>query len=127
MSESDNRDYIRLVNMVFYAYHGAMPEEATLGQKFYLDAELEVDLQEAARTDDLRRTVNYEEVYRTIAEEVHRRRYKLLEALAQAVAEVILERFPDVRSISVRVRKPSVPLGGVLDHVEVEITRRRKR
>ena len=125
MPDSSGSDWVRLINMVFYAYHGAAPEEARLGQKFQLDVELEMDLEAAGRTDELERTVNCQEGYQLVADTVQGRRYQLLEALVQAVATSVLERYEMVKSAVVRVRKPSVPLGGVLDHTEVEIRRRR--
>lgn len=120
------RDFIRLVNMDFYAYHGATPEEATLGQRFQVDVALEVDLEEAGRSDDLARTVDYREVHRMVAQIVQGERCSLLEALAWRIVTCLLERFPRVEAVQVRVRKPSVPLGGLVGYAEVEITRRRE-
>ena len=35
-------DKILMQNLGFYAYHGLLKEESVLGQKFFLDIELEV-------------------------------------------------------------------------------------
>jgi dihydroneopterin aldolase len=48
----------------------------------------------------------------------------LLEALAHSTARAILAEFP-VEQVTVRVRKHSVPLAGLIDYTEVEITRSR--
>ncbi len=50
--------------------------------------------------------------------------YKLLEALAHDVAHAVLANFA-VEAVTVRARKQSVPLGGLIDHTEVEIHRTR--
>ena len=50
----------------------------------------------------------------------------LLEAVAERVAQGLLASFP-LESVTVRVRKPSVPLGGVVAAAEVEITRAKRR
>lgn len=50
--------------------------------------------------------------------------YKLLEALVHDVAHAVLSRFA-VDAVTVRARKQSVPLGGLIDHTEVEIHRTR--
>lgn len=50
--------------------------------------------------------------------------YRLLETLAQDIAENILNRSP-IEGLLVRVRKPNVPIRGNLDFVEVEIVRKK--
>ncbi len=37
-------DKILMKNMSFYGYHGVMAEEKVLGQKFFIDVVLEVNL-----------------------------------------------------------------------------------
>jgi dihydroneopterin aldolase len=110
---------------VFYAYHGVLSDEQTLGGKFEVDVELRLDLSRGARADDLQRTVNYEQVYDSIKQLVLGKKYKLIEALAETIADGLLEKFKKVQKVVVRVRKPSAPVKGVIDHVEVEIARAR--
>lgn len=116
-------DTVRLQGMQFYAYHGVDPEERTLGQRFEVDVELHFDLGAAGRDDDLARTVNYREVYTLVASEMETPSL-LIEAVAERLAAGILAGFP-VDEVTLRVRKPSVPLGGVVAHTEVEIRRGR--
>ena len=118
-------DRIRLINMSFYGYHGVHSEERRMGKKFYIDVELALDLSAAGRSDDLTKTVDYAEVYALIREIESARQYSLLEALAEDIAQRLLERFP-AHEVVVRTRKTEVPVGGVMDYVEVEITRKRK-
>jgi 7,8-dihydroneopterin aldolase/epimerase/oxygenase len=120
-------DIIRLSNAVFYAYHGVMSDEQNLGGKFEVDLELQCDLTDAKATDDLRHTVNYEKVYGVMKQAVIGKKYYLIEALAEAIAEGILKQFPPVQIATVRVRKPGAPVHGVIDTVEVEIEKSRKR
>ncbi len=117
-------DHIRLVNMAFYGHHGVDAEERRLGQQFFVDLDLALDLRAAGRQDDLAATVDYARVYQVVAEVEQARSCRLIEALAEGIAEAVLAQFP-VAAVTVRVRKPGAPLGGVLDHVEVEITRSR--
>ncbi len=119
---ADGLDVIRLLNMSFYAFHGVHPEEHKLGQRFEVDVELFLDLKGAGEEDDLTQTVDYARVYETVEEFVIEREFRLLEALAEHIAEGILSRFP-VEMVTVRVRKPGAPVRGILDAVEVEITR----
>ena len=114
-------DIIRLNNAVFYAYHGVLQDEQNIGAKFELDVELLCDLREARSSDHLQHTVNYEKVYAEIKNVVTEKKYYLIEALAHSVAMRILDNFPKVLEVTVRVRKPSAPVHGILDTVETEI------
>lgn len=118
------RDRIRLINMRFYGYHGVDDSERRLGGKFAMDIELVRDLSAAGRTDDLTQTVDYKAVYDLVSRIQAGKNYLLLEALAHDVAEGILAAF-EVEEVTVRTRKQSVPLGGLVDYTEVEITRGR--
>jgi dihydroneopterin aldolase len=118
-------DVIRLHNAVFYAYHGVLSDEQSLGGKFEVDVDLYCDLSRGAQTDDLRRTVDYQKVYACVRTLVLARKHFLLESVAGTIAKGILKEFRAVRRVTVRVRKPSAPLKGVVDHVEVELSRSR--
>ncbi len=88
--------------------HGALEEERERGQPFLFDLRL-VTEDVAARTDELEDTVDYRRVVDCVREVSDGRRFTLLEALAAAVADALLERFPLV-AVRVRVRKPHVRL-----------------
>ncbi len=117
-------DKIRLTHMIFYAHHGLFEEERKLGQRFEIDVEMALDFSQAAAGDRLDLSVDYEKVYQCIQNAVTEKKFYLIEAVAQNVANRILADF-SVAEATVRVRKPSVPIRGSLDHVEVEVTRRR--
>jgi dihydroneopterin aldolase len=117
-------DKIILEGMEFYGYHGTTPEERKLGQRFILDVELFLDLQPAGVSDDLDRTVNYAQVFETVQAIVGGPPYQIIEALAEAVAQALLEQFP-VAEIMVRVKKPQAPVPGRFAWVAAEITRKK--
>jgi dihydroneopterin aldolase len=112
--------------MSFYGYHGVHAEERKLGRVFFVDVEMALDLAEAGAADDVARTVDYGEVYALVRQIEASKQYALLEALVTDIAAAALERFPRVEEVTVRARKPEVPVGGLMDYAEVEITRRRK-
>jgi dihydroneopterin aldolase len=118
-------DIIRVKNAVFYAYHGVMEDEQNLGGKFECDVDMHCDLAAAAETDALAKTVDYEKVYSVIQSTVLEKKYYLIEALAHAIAGGLIKAFPIIQSVMVRVRKPHPPVKGVVDYVEVEVTRAR--
>jgi dihydroneopterin aldolase len=116
---------IRLKNMVFYAYHGAMQDEQNLGGKFECDVEMRCDFTAAAESDSLAQTVDYEKVYAFVHKSVIEKKYFLIEALATRIARGLLREFFQLESVSVRLRKPHPPVKGVVDFVEVEVTEHR--
>jgi dihydroneopterin aldolase len=116
---------ITLSNMVFYGYHGDLPEESTLGQRFIIDVVLTLDIAQAAATDHLNQTVDYTRVYAICRETVEKDRFKLIEALAAHVIDRILEACPIVDAVTITIKKPSVPIAGILDHVAVETSQSR--
>ncbi len=124
-NSSTTSHVIRIRNAVFYAYHGVMADEQNLGGKFEIDVDLYGDFSEAARTDALKDTVDYERVYGFIGATVLAKKYYLLEALSRVIALGLLAEFPMLSCVTVRIRKPHPPVRGVVDHVEVETTERR--
>ena len=114
-------DIIRLHNAVFYAYHGVMSDEQNLGGKFEVDLDLYCDLSDAKQSDTLHRTVNYEKVYGVMKEAVVGKKYFLIEARANSIADKVLKGFSEVQKVVVRVRKPGAAIHGIIDYVEVEV------
>jgi len=112
---------IRIKKAVFYAYHGALEEEQSMGGKFEADVDIYTSFREAALDDDLHETINYVSVYKFIKELVHEKKYRLIETLATVIADKLLEKYPCIIKVSVRVRKNTVPIGGVIDCVEAEV------
>lgn len=118
-------DRIIMKNLAFFGYHGVMEEEKILGQKFFLDIDIYSELIKAGKSDEVEDTVHYGEVYEVIKEIVECQRFKLIEALAETVAETVLRDFIKVQEINVVVRKPEAPVAGIFDYVGVEIRRSR--
>ena len=111
-------DKIILKDMAFYGYHGLLKEESVLGQKFFIDIEIETDTKEAGINDDFTKTINYAEVYEITREFTEDKRFNLIEALAENIASEILNRFDIAYSVMVRIRKK-----GIFDYMGVEIRR----
>ena len=103
-------------------HHGASADEQERGQRFLFDLRLEVS--DAALSDRLEDAVDYREVVRCVSEISDGRRFSLLEALAAAVADAIVSRFP-VEAVRVRVRKPDVrPAGFAVEWTAATVERR---
>ena len=118
-------DVIRLKNMMFYGYHGISESEKSLGGKFEVDIDLYRDLKKAGESDNLKDTLDYEKIYKTVSNCTKQNKFYLIEKLAERIAKSVLQKFK-VEKLVVRVRKPHAPVKGVLDTVEVELERTRK-
>lgn len=119
-------DKIVMKNMVFFGYHGAMEEEAVIGQRFYVDAELCLDLKNAGQSDDVNQTLHYGLVFEKIKAIVEKERYNLIEALAHRICINLLQEYPLLDEIKAAIRKPSAPVNGIFDYMAVEVTRTRE-
>jgi dihydroneopterin aldolase/2-amino-4-hydroxy-6-hydroxymethyldihydropteridine diphosphokinase len=113
-------------NLCLFGHHGVLKEEAALGQRFFFDIDCTVDMDEALRGDDYRKTVGYEQLCDIASRISGATRFDLIETLADRIAATILDTYPAVSEVSVTIRKPSAPVAAVLDHVGVEATRHRK-
>ena len=114
---------IVLKELVFFARHGLLEEEAKLGQRFRLDVVVELDPLVNLATDTPESTVNYVELFETIKEIFTEQRFNMIEAAADAIAIGILDRFTKIVSVTVEVKKPSVPVDCVCDYFAAEVTR----
>ena len=111
---------VELAGLEVFGYHGVNEDERRDGQRFLYDLELEVG--EAGASDRIEDAVDYREVAACVREVSESRAFHLLEALAAAVVEALLDRFPVAR-VCVRVRKPDVRLP--VEHTAVSVERSR--
>lgn len=118
-------DKIIMKNLSFYGYHGVMAEEKVLGQKFFIDVMLDVDVKKAGESDSVEDTVSYADVFEVVKKHAQVKRYHLLEALAEHISMDVLATFDKVHAVEVEVRKPEAPVNGVFDYFGVSIRRDR--
>jgi dihydroneopterin aldolase len=117
-------DRVTLQGMRFLGRHGVQLEERMEPQPFEVDVILRGDLSKPASSDDLADTVDYSAVFKLVGQVVEGRSFRLIEALAGAIAEAVLATHP-VDDVEVRVRKPKAPLPGAFETVEARLRRRR--
>lgn len=118
-------DKILVSNLRLHAHHGVFTEENTLGQKFDIDIECELDTRPFAADDDYTTAVCYGSLCQ-IAEDVSNSGpFRLIEKFGHEIAMTALQRYGDVQSIRVVIRKRSAPVPQVVDYLGVDITRSR--
>lgn len=118
-------DRIIIKDLEVYAHHGMAAEEKILGQMFLISVEAGLDLSSSGHSDDVSDTVHYGYICDDIEAVAAERSYNLIEALAEAIAERLLCRYPLIQSVKVKVKKPWAPLGRHIKYVAVEIERAR--
>ncbi len=118
-------DKIHIRDIRCYGRHGVASEENQLGQRFEVSLRLGVDCQPAGQSDDIMKAVNYAHVIERVVNIVEGRTYKLIESVAEAIAQEVLENFPLVKEVTACVVKPNPPVPYNFDGVVVEITRTR--
>jgi dihydroneopterin aldolase len=114
---------IELFGLRVFGYHGVEEWERRDGQLFLFDVWLELP-QGAAASDRIEDTVDYTQVAALVQDVSDARTVNLLESVASAVADALVERFP-VERVRVRVRKPQVRLEPSAEHSAVSVVRRR--
>ena len=120
-----NQAKIELRNLAFFARHGLMKEEAKLGQRFRIDVSVRLDPDIDLRADVSEETVNYVDLYEAVKDVFEGTRFNFIESSAAAIAEELLRRFAKAIEVTVKVKKPSVPVDCICDYFAAEVTRTR--
>jgi dihydroneopterin aldolase len=115
---------IELYGIVLHGFHGVLEQERLDGQRFLVDVELDLEHEQASRTDQIEDAVDYREVVARVKAISDGRAYHLLEAFTAAVADALVAEFP-VTAVRVRVRKPDVVLEPPVEFAAVAVERRR--
>ena len=119
-------DRIIVGGIKFHAYHGLTRLEREVGVRCSIDVEMDLDLSRAIKRDRLADTIDYREVHRVVLEiGQERNSFHLIESLAGRIAEEILERFA-IAEVTVRVRKETPIIDGIVDYIGVQVTRPRR-
>ena len=112
---------IKLNNMRFYAYHGLLPHESVVGNKFVVNIHIEADLSEACKSDNVDDTINYAEVFYIVKAEMDIPS-KLLEHVAYRILKSVKIAYPHILYIEIRIAKTSPPIVGDLENAEVIVS-----
>jgi dihydroneopterin aldolase len=117
-------DWLALEGMEFFGHHGDDAAERERGSLVYVDVEVNTDTATAGRSDSLADALDYVRCYERIRTVVEGRRFHLLEAIAENIADSLLEE-PAARVVRVRVAK-APPLAGRIRRCVVNIERGRR-
>lgn len=102
--------YICLRGLRFHAFHGVEAQERLTGNDYEIELRLQVDVARAMVSDRVEDTINYAEVYASVAAEM-REPANLVEHVAYRIGRSIMERWPSVTSLDIRLTKLNPPMG----------------
>ena len=117
-------DKIYIKNFEIFANHGVFKEEKTLGQKFIIDIEADLSLEEAGIRGDLTKSVHYGKLAHFAEEIFTEKSYDLIETAAEVLAHSILKKYSLIQGLKIKIKKPWAPIGRHLDYAAVEIERK---
>src|SRR5437764_15075302 len=95
---------IKVSGIKIYAYHGCLEEEALIECNYIVDVLIETDFSEAAKKDDLNKTVDYVKVYEVVKAEMAIRS-KLIEHVAKRIADSLVKNISQIKAVNVTVKK----------------------
>ncbi len=102
---------IILEDIHLYGKHGCYDEEAMLGGHYELDVYIKTDIRDAAASDELSDTIDYEQAYNYCVD-IFSTRHNLLESLAYKMGTGLLKKFDSATAIRVKISKLHPPLPG---------------
>lgn len=116
-------DFIKITNLKVFAHHGVFPEETRDGQDFYVNAKLFLDCRKAGKTDNLSDSLNYGEASHFITDFLQNHTYKLIESVAEQLAEAMLLSMPVLKGVEIELCKPHAPIELPFENVSVTMKR----
>lgn len=99
------RDHVFIEGLQAQTCIGVYEWERQLKQRVVMDVTLFTALTAAGHSDDLRQTVDYKSVSDRLVGFVASARYELIESLAQALTDILLQEFA-VDAVRLRISKP---------------------
>ncbi|MEM7108587.1 MAG: dihydroneopterin aldolase [Bacteroidota bacterium] len=116
---------ISLKGLKFKAYHGYYDREREQGNIFLVDIILKTDFQQAAIEDELRHTVDYEDLY-SIVEEEMAKSSKLLEYVVESIATRVINEMQELKWVKVKLSKLNPPIKGECQRAVVSLKKYRE-
>lgn len=100
---------ICLKNIKFHSYIGCFEEEKIIGQLFSININITHNLSTAMLTDDIKDTINYQNIYLIIAD-VMKNKYNLIERAAYKIIDELWLAYPQIENIELEINKLNPPI-----------------
>lgn len=115
-----NNFEISLKELHFHAHHGMMAQERKVGNEFVVSITVCIPFSMSILDDELEATISYADIYNIVKKEVHSPK-KLLETVAASIVFHVKEKWPQIISGQVTIRKMTPPIPGVTGFAEVTL------
>jgi dihydroneopterin aldolase len=117
---------VALEGLEFHAFHGVYPHERESGNWFLIDVSVDTDFSLAAEQDELNGTVNYETLFKIVKQEMEIPS-KLLETVAEKIVDNILNTFPQVEQVELKISKINPPIGGKCSKASITLVKKQSK
>lgn len=114
---------VKLTGLKVFAYHGVLDSEAAYGQDFFIDCLMDVKV---GHKDLLEEAVDYSAVSELIVKTTQQTRFNLIESLAYALAQGVLNYSKRVIKVTITVNKPNAPIEHSFENVSASYTEKRR-
>jgi 7,8-dihydroneopterin aldolase/epimerase/oxygenase len=112
MSKNRIMGYIALENLIFFAHHGYYKEEQVLGNWFGVDIKLYTDIYKSSLNDNLSDTIDYQNVFAIVENEMGKP-VQLLETLLYNIVDELKNNFSTIQKLEIKITKINPPLGAI--------------
>ena len=116
-------DKILIKDLLVRGILGINPEERVNKQDILINVVLFADIRSAAESDKIEHAVNYKTITKQIIEWVENGADYLVEKLVSDIANLILDGYPQVQKVIVRVEKPGALRFAKSVGIEIERSR----
>lgn len=116
---------ITIKSLTYHAYHGYYDEERDEGNRFEVDLHFSLDIQKAGYSDELQRTIDYQEAEGIVRDVMEGGSVKLIETLAQRIGNELFDTFAQAQKLEVAVRKMHPPIETESEYAEVRMSWKR--
>lgn len=116
---------ITLKSLSYHGLHGYYEEERREGNRFEVDLHFELPLNRAGSSDELQKTVDYQEAEEIVRDIIEGESVKLIETLARRIGDTLFDTFGQVRELEVVVRKLHPPIETKCEYAQVRLTWKR--
>jgi 7,8-dihydroneopterin aldolase/epimerase/oxygenase len=113
---------IALQGLEFHAHHGVYAHERESGNKFSVDISVKSSLNESAFSDELDGTLNYEELYAIVKQEMEQPA-KLMETVAHRIIHQVFNSISSAETVTVKISKFNPPIGGTCERASVTLSK----
>ena len=112
--------YIFLENVRLHARHGVMNQERLTGGDFVVSLRVEFSIEKSMCTDAVEDTISYADLYELVRKEMAQPS-QLLEHVAYRICRQIIQQFPEVNSVELKLIKKNPPMGADCDGAGVDL------